>query len=416
MLLYVPITLNYLNSASYGIWMTLSSIVAWMGVFDIGLGNGLRNKLTEALATGDKETAKKYVSTAYAMLSLLVLFVIIIFFVVNNWINWDLVLNTSESNREELKTLALVIVSLFGIKFVLNLIVTVFTADQLPAIGGLFEVIGSGSGLFVIWILTQTNKSSLISFGLATMLTPVVIYLAASIYFYQRRYSYLKPSFNCIDLSRAKALTGLGVQFFGIQISVLIIFQTSNILIAHYFSPSAVTPYNIIYRYFSIVSMLWGIIMLPFWSAYTNAWANQDKVWIKKVLLKILIGYLCLILFTAILYIFRNIFIKIWLGGKSIDIDDKLTLSVVVYVLICAWNNIFAFFLNGIGKIRLSLYFSILSAALIFPLNYFFINVLHFGVSGVVMSINFSLVLGSVIGPIQSYLIINNKARGVWNR
>jgi O-antigen/teichoic acid export membrane protein len=182
-LLYVPLTLNYLNPTRYGIWMTLTSIVAWMGIFDIGLGNGLRNKLTEAIAIGDKGKAKKYVSTAYAMLSIIVVSVCILFFIANNWINWSIVLNTTESYGEELKTLALVVVILFGLKFVLNIISTVFTADQKPAIGSIFEIIGSTIGLLIIWILTLTNKTSLITFGLAAMLTPVIVYIVASLFF-----------------------------------------------------------------------------------------------------------------------------------------------------------------------------------------------------------------------------------------
>lgn len=49
-LFIVPITLGYLSEEEYGIWLTLSSMLAWIVFFDIGLTNGLRNKLTEALA------------------------------------------------------------------------------------------------------------------------------------------------------------------------------------------------------------------------------------------------------------------------------------------------------------------------------------------------------------------------------
>ena len=52
-LVIVPLTLNYLNPTEYGVWLTLSSIMTWINLFDIGLGNGLRNKLTEALTLGD---------------------------------------------------------------------------------------------------------------------------------------------------------------------------------------------------------------------------------------------------------------------------------------------------------------------------------------------------------------------------
>ena len=40
-LLLVRLTINYVNPANYGIWLTLNSIVAWMSFFDIGINYGL---------------------------------------------------------------------------------------------------------------------------------------------------------------------------------------------------------------------------------------------------------------------------------------------------------------------------------------------------------------------------------------
>ena len=37
-LVIVPLTLNYLNPTEYGVWLTLSSIMTWINLFDIGLG------------------------------------------------------------------------------------------------------------------------------------------------------------------------------------------------------------------------------------------------------------------------------------------------------------------------------------------------------------------------------------------
>src|SRR5450755_4419818 len=65
-LILVPLTIHYVKPIQYGIWLTLSSIIGWFGFFDIGLGNGLRNKFAEALAKGEHERARIYVSTTYA--------------------------------------------------------------------------------------------------------------------------------------------------------------------------------------------------------------------------------------------------------------------------------------------------------------------------------------------------------------
>ena len=51
--LIVPVTLGYLKNDVYGIWLTISSMLAWFTFFDIGLGNGLRNYLAISISEGD---------------------------------------------------------------------------------------------------------------------------------------------------------------------------------------------------------------------------------------------------------------------------------------------------------------------------------------------------------------------------
>jgi len=63
--LLVPLTIEFLDTENYGVWLTLSSFIAWFSFFDIGLGNGLRNKFAEAKTRNDLELARGYVSTAY---------------------------------------------------------------------------------------------------------------------------------------------------------------------------------------------------------------------------------------------------------------------------------------------------------------------------------------------------------------
>ena len=65
----LPLTLEYLDAENYGVWLTLSAFIGWFAIFDIGLGNGLRNKFAEAKTNGNFKKAKSYVSTAYLSIS-----------------------------------------------------------------------------------------------------------------------------------------------------------------------------------------------------------------------------------------------------------------------------------------------------------------------------------------------------------
>jgi O-antigen/teichoic acid export membrane protein len=407
-LLYVPITLNYLNPTRYGIWMTLTSIVAWMAVFDVGLGNGMRNKLAEALAVEDKSRARKYVSTTYAMLSLIIFVILLLFYITNHWINWDIVLNTGSSYVKELNELIIVVVTLFGIKFILNTITIVASADQKPALGSLFEVIGSAIGLLTIWILTLCHKTSLLAFGWTTMLAPVIVFFITSLFFYNSRYSYLKPSFKSIDFTYAKDLTGLGVKFFFIQISGLIITQTGNILIAQFFSPADVTPYNIIFKYFSVLTMVWATIMMPLWSAFTQANAVNDIEWMKKTILKLNKFVALIVLILFLMGLSAQYIINIWTSGK-VQVSTQMIWIFALYTLITIWNTLYSVFLNGISVIKIQMYTSILAALLNIPLAFLFVKYFHMGSEGVVLSMVISFSFFAFVGPIQTYKILKTR-------
>lgn len=60
-LMVVPVTINYINAEQYGIWLTLSSIIAWLSYFNFGMASGFRNRFAEAVAKEDYTLARKYV-------------------------------------------------------------------------------------------------------------------------------------------------------------------------------------------------------------------------------------------------------------------------------------------------------------------------------------------------------------------
>jgi hypothetical protein len=86
--LVVPVTLGYLDKYSYGIWLTLNSILLWINTFDAGLGNGMRNCLTVSLASDDNEKSRIYISTTYFLMSIIAIAVYTLFVVVSGYIDW----------------------------------------------------------------------------------------------------------------------------------------------------------------------------------------------------------------------------------------------------------------------------------------------------------------------------------------
>lgn len=404
-LLYIPLTLNYLNETRYGIWMTLTSIVSWIGVFDIGLTNGLRNKLSNEFALHNFNKAQKYVSTTYFILSIIVMVFVILFYLINYWLDWSVILNTEYSMREELSKLVLIVITFFGLRFVLQTISTIYTADQSPSYSSILELIINALSLLFIWLLTVLHLQSLLAFAIVVMSIPVLIYFIASILGFRGKYNNLLPKWSAVDMNSSRDLVGLGIQFFVIQIAVLVIFQTSNIIISQLFTPADVTPYNIAFKYFGVVSLIWGIIMAPLWSAFTNAKALNDINWIKSTVRMLNFMIIPLIILLFLMSYFGREIILLWTNDK-VNITISMILFFALYTLISIWNNIYAYLLNGTNEIRVQIYTSVVAAIIHIPLSIFLVNKIGMGPEGVVLSMIVSLSFFAIIGPIKSFRLI----------
>lgn len=77
-LLLVPLTLACLGVYENGVWLTISSVLLWIDNLDVGLGNGLRNKLAVCLAENNIEKARQMVSSTIAMLTCIIVPVTIV--------------------------------------------------------------------------------------------------------------------------------------------------------------------------------------------------------------------------------------------------------------------------------------------------------------------------------------------------
>jgi len=412
--LLVPLTLEYLNPTKYGIWLTLSSILGWLGFFDIGLGNGLRNKLTEAFAFKDFKLAKSYVSTTYAIIALIIGIVYSLFLVIMPYLNWGIIFNISQEIASELNTVIIIVFTFFSLRFILKIIGVIFTADQKPAFNKFFEFSGSLFSLIAIFIITKFSKGSLLYISIVYSVAPVIVLIVASLYFFKVKYRTIKPSFKAIDFTNFKGLAGLGVNFFILQIAVIIIFSTDNMIITQILGPKEVTPYNIAFKYFSIPIMIFSIIITPFWSAFTDAYAKNDLVWVKKSMKRLIQIWILIAVIAIIMLSVSMYFYSFWIGEK-VQIPFLLSLIMCLFAIISTWNNIYASFINGIGKIKVQMYASILAMIINIPISIFYAKYLELGSAGVILGTCTSLLLGAFLGPLQTHFILKGKAKGIWN-
>lgn len=413
--LIVPATLGFLDKYSYGIWLTLNSILLWINTFDAGLGNGMRNQLTASLAHNDEEKSRIYVSTTYFLLILISIFIFCLFLFVGTFVDWYSLLNVNPSIVPNLNEVIVYSFLFFCLSFILKLIGNIYMALQLPAVNFFFMAAGHLLSLLLILALRFVSaKGSLLWVGVAYSASPCIVYFIASIVTFFFLHRYLRPSWKSVRVREyANVLLNVGVNFFIIQISALIIFSMSNVVISQLFGPESVTPFNISNRYMSIVLMALNIVMAPVWSAVTDAQARNDDEWIRKSVVKVrkvalLFGGIMLVMLFVSPIVYR-----IWIGN-SVEIPFELTALMFVYVFLLVWSSSQSSFLNGLTVMRLQLYANIFEAIIFLPTALFFGK--QWGLNGLVVAMIVTNVPAALTNTIQVTKIINHTAKGIWSK
>lgn len=412
-LLIVPVTLGYLNNEVYGIWLTMSSMLYWFSFFDVGLGNGMRNYLTEAISMGRNDEARSIISTTFSLLSVVAITLCAVATALLYSIDVGMLYNTTSIPSDQLRTVTLIAAVFTLVLFVVKNIGMIFVAMQKYALNDLLAVAGNIAALLIIYVLTKTTKGNLMYIVAAFTVTPVVIFSLASLPLFAK-HPELRPSPKSIDTSLARKVIGKGLGFFLIQItSCIVIFGCSNLFIAQFCGPESVTTYNIAYKYFNVLAIAYTIVIAPMWNAYTDAYVKGDMQWIRSNFKRALrlwaisvIGGLFMLCVSILLY-------RLWIGD-AVQVPFTVSLCAMIYICMFNFNCCVTYLLNGLNKIRVQILTSV-AATLLFIVFVYAIKG-SLGIEGIVSGMALCYALMGIIHLYQCRLLISDKAKGIWNK
>lgn len=412
-LVMVPVTLHYLKNEEYGIWLTISSILYWFSFFDVGLGNGMRNYLTESISKGDFEKGRSYLSTTFVLLGGIALLLGIVFFLSLAFLDLTSVFNTTNTDNNILRECMFVAVAFTLVLFVVKNIGYVFVALQHYALNDLLIVGGNVLSLAVVCVLSLFTSGNLLYVVLTFTSIPVVVFLLAAIPIF-RRYPSLRPSLKSIDWALGKQIASKGIGFFFIQItSCLIIYGSSNLFITNINGPEAVTTYNIAYKYFNLLAIGYTMIVAPLWNAYTDAYVKGEMSWIDRSFRRALRFWMVTVVGGLGLLAFSQAFYHLWVD-ELVSVPWSTSIWVFAYICCFNLNNCTTSLVNGLNKIRVQIYTSVVFTLVYLALVYLLGP--RWGSNAIIGSMAACYLAMSIIHLYQCRLLIRGKAKGVWDK
>ncbi len=422
--LYVPLSAYYLGEYKYGIFLFFVSLLDWFQELDLGIGNGLRNRLGEAIADGDEERARGYVSTAYYVLGGIFSAASLLVIIACYFIPWNsLITIEGAENMEvvtvpdhELMILAMLMFLAFAIRFVASLVYQIFYALQQVGMVDLFAMIGKLAFLVVILLIMYFTDDSLILFGAGKIFTFAAVPILVGLYYFRKAFKPYRPTWKLVSRSHFEGLFSLGMQFFLIKLSMIVIFSTNIFLISRFVGVDVVPQYDSAYKYLSVFILLFNIITNQLWSANIEAYRKKDMAWMKKTMRNINKIWLATIGVTLLMIAVSPWVYWFWLRGTIQSPSLLLTAMIAISVSITTWVNSYNLVINGTGKVRLQMYTWIVTAILNIPLCILFAVGFDMGIYGIVLGTIVCMIPLAILSPIQVGKLLRQTDTGIWSK
>ncbi len=281
-LITVRLTVLYLGTERYGLWMTITSVVSMLVFADLGMGNGLVNAISDAHGRDDDEAAHRYMSSAFFMLLGIAILLFGVFALIYPFISWPRIFNVSSPVAVREAGPAMVV---FIVCFLLNLPLDVVQRLQT----GYQEGFATNTWRAVGSVLGVANLIAAMHFGcglpmlILAILGGQLIGVAGNwVHEFGWTHRRLYPQWSYFQSAAARKILGIGMWFFLGQVSAVFMIPLDNIVIAQILGPEAVTQYSVPMRIFILITTISAMVVYPLWPAYGEALSRGDFHWVKR--------------------------------------------------------------------------------------------------------------------------------------
>lgn len=413
----VPILITYLGKDHYGIWVTIYAFVGWLNIFDVGLGQGLRLRLTEAFSLNKLKEIRTLISSTYWFVISTSFFLFVVFFIFYLVFNWSSFLGIDSIYYESTNYAIGILILSFLLIFVTKLIGVIYASLQLPYVDILIKTLGQLFFLVLVLMLsTLQYEKSLTLVSLFSVLPLFLIYLGFNAHFFWFKSPSLIPRIKHVSKETLKHIVKPSISFFVIQMGYIILYSTDNLIIINLLSEDAVADFNVYYKYYSIPFLFFSIFLSSHSSSLIDALSKNDFSWVKNKLRLFKYIFLGLIAGYIIMFLANEWIIDLWIGKDKIGINGLLGIFLILYFLVTSLISSYITVVNANGKLKVQMISYVVIAVVNIPLSIFFVKYCNMGSEGVIAASIVSLLILLVFMPIQYSKIVHGKATGLWNK
>lgn len=381
-LITIPLTLHYLGVERFGMWMTISSLVALLAFADFGIANGVLNVVAAAHGRDDAAGVRRAIASGLFILGVSSAMLLALFGLAYPFIEWPSVFNVhSPQARAEAGPAIAAFVVCYAVTIPLVVVQRAQMGLQQGFLASLWQCAGSLCALVAV-LLAIGLQAGLPWLVLALTGAPLLAALLNTLYFFGVAQPGLRPNWASVSRLVCRAVAGTGALFFVLQLTAAVTYSSDGFVIAQLLGAPAVAEYAVPEKMFALLSIAVAMALGPLWPAYGEAIARGDVEWVSRTVRKsLLIATTLTAAGASILVVGGPWIIRLWIG-------DGVLVSHGVLVALACWKTIeaagvaVAMYLNAANVVLMQVIVSVVTCVVAFTLKLWLVPLV--GVAGAV--------------------------------
>lgn len=351
-LITVPMLLSYLGKEQFGLWATLLSAVAWLGVCDLGVVNGLVNVIAEAHGHDDRQAAARALSTAIAVLVAAAAFVSAAFLVLLPRIPWDRLFGAQATIPVSVVQWSVAAAAgSFLVGLPLMTVPSVYAGYQRSYVPHIFAAGAACVSLAAIgaaiWLRAPLP-------GVIALMSSasLVVAVAGLVVLTAWQMPWLRIRAANVRLDAWRRLRRSASPLWLFQVGALMVNQSQLIVLAHTAGLQTSADYALLTRLLQIYVGVAVLTTNAFVPPYREAMERGDHHWVRTGFARMVTLRVGLAAgFAGVLLAFGNPLMRLWLQRADVTFAPVVWVAFGLYLLASAWVSSFSDLLIVLDRI-----------------------------------------------------------------
>jgi O-antigen/teichoic acid export membrane protein len=326
-LLLLPIYFKFIDFATYGYWITITSIIAILGIINFGIGNMVTQRISSSYAKRNFQAVADYFINSQFLYYIIASSLFAIGLVFSYWLETILSLDDAQL---DLLTKAYLIALVTATLTILSGSIKGFSQALLKPLFGVYSTVFSRIGGIILTVILLYQDIGLLSIPLGLLVTEILILFSNSIYAY---YEYKKLNTKSyLQKNIIFEYLHFSPHLFGLMVGNTLSNKSHPLIITTFLGAEMTTAYAVTRKAIEIIDQTINTFNSSLIGPFSHLVGEGDIEKTKKISVKIIsLSFFAVLIAFGTYMATNHLFVSLWISEEIALSQEIMGFGAIAY-------------------------------------------------------------------------------------